>query len=1614
MNCLSSSDGTAGSSRPFRACNGNNCNGPPQSVKRNQACAAGCKMCGGGGNFMYPRKYDFCNCGYKCGWKGPCFHYKYYICELDKLNELINLNTLLNKTSTSTNKYTFDLVNINKGIKNINNDISTSINIIGNKINEISTNIKYSNKNPYILTNKDFMNGAFIIEKPGYYKLCEDIIHENFINSIKDKATPFNSRQLSDKLTAFKVLKSNIKCININKLYYENITNKKEDFLELSYKKYNKKLPKYRVDIDFKTDYCYFVNINNSDEKYLFKYKNINIEDENVCEISINDSYCVINPYFIGGARNTQNTAAIKIACDNVTIDLNNHSISQSKRFVCEQRVYSIIELNKKVFTNSGRNFEPGPQIEQPGCSNITIKNGIIGRTSHFGIHGTNTNMVFIKNVKFIDFEVSGIWLNNAKMCHIDDCYLSGLTNASQPVCELSAFKTTGTSKRGIVDSNYWGIFLNDTAGQVQRMFATESNRFLNDEPPHTGKEIGGNNKKFLDNRALDGPRNTSIKNCSISDIKSNMIQAKVVARLNAFGQMVPIPFSVYQGAHHGMTMSREFILKAIKDGYDNCKNRYNKKYLEINNAYIINTDKFWDITNSKYINSNLYGKIIVNKASLGVNTSQIEDYDLSLQKNSEFLMIDDFYIDSDYIFIRSLLGSKIKNVKIHINDCKCIETSVNFNTHNSDNKIESGTLIEKKHWNNIKIINNTVNFSTDKFERRWSVLSKNSVSPKNVENKYKIASKCIKKDLNKNNNGMFPSIYYPNNNNADMLDKIESTVFKYQSNYINKKLIQNDIEHPEDINDIIDFNKDKLIIKNNRRLFEFIYVEDNFSDNFSNSMDIYTKLQHRTDVFSFEEIYIDKGIKKYIKKQKQKNNTDGNPVVSYDGDYVTYYIGNQTGLTSNELKQDPCKKPDNNLKTLHAKSVLTIPLVNEMLNGREKFRNIDTDRNNGLDSGGHNMIGSFGIHLERAWGVHIDNININSSMVFNGEGGWGENWWGFMANDSCWNTFKNMNISNLAGNPGVAFGFHLSNGSNSNTIDNIKVTGCICEAESYGITADKGSSSNKFSNCLVSESLGHEFAVGYVIRGSDNTFNNCSAERILLVIEDDASDAADGVSAGFIMDTEDEESPLNIGGNIVNNCNSNAIRVISEREFNKYKEDIYDIDEEDDIRIKDEKKLHNIYNLIQKDFLSASRPLFISNKHLLNTTSAGILIIHQNKCIVDNCKVSNITSHGFSAGILASDKLFEYESPILNTNHIFRNNMVDNIISYNPGIFLTNKIGEVGESKVASQGNISNIFKFNKIIYNPYHTNIWDSLLKNESDIISNPNVVGIGDIRLCDRNRFVSLFEKKETNIDIDMILPCFCSDTLVISNTVTNSYNYWTKIPKSYSFYFKNNDLYKKDNLTTLDKLWKLLDYKNIDDFKKSFDIINNIKTILLKNENEGLLLSEYNIGNIKPDNKNMNDIFVKELYNKSFNNIPYSNSNGKLLKYMTRNDKDAWIFSLKSITSLLYLEKLENIKDDLELLEVISLLNHAEVEAELIDEEGVEEEGVEEEGVEGEGEHVEEEDVEGEGEHVEEEDVEEEGVEEEGVKEEGVEEEGVEGEGEHVEEEDVEEEGIDPNN
>ena len=87
ISCANSSDGGSG-----RACSGQKTN--EVMVSKEAACAAGCKKCGGGGNFSQPRtnqrracgvcseNIDECvvltektkfACGYKPGWKGPRF-----------------------------------------------------------------------------------------------------------------------------------------------------------------------------------------------------------------------------------------------------------------------------------------------------------------------------------------------------------------------------------------------------------------------------------------------------------------------------------------------------------------------------------------------------------------------------------------------------------------------------------------------------------------------------------------------------------------------------------------------------------------------------------------------------------------------------------------------------------------------------------------------------------------------------------------------------------------------------------------------------------------------------------------------------------------------------------------------------------------------------------------------------------------------------------------------------------------------------------------------------------------------------------------------------------------------------------------------------------------------------------------------------------------------------------------------------------------------------------------------------------------------------------------------------------------------------------------------------
>ena len=106
--------------------------------------------------------------------------------------------------------------------------------------------------------------------------------------------------------------------------------------------------------------------------------------------------------------------AGIKISTPYVILDLNGYSICQSPQDYCVQRFFSLIQLNSFPFSK-GVGPIPGNNRELKTGNYCIIKNGTLGLSSHQAIIGNENNNIIIENLGILDFEVSGIMLNN---CH--------------------------------------------------------------------------------------------------------------------------------------------------------------------------------------------------------------------------------------------------------------------------------------------------------------------------------------------------------------------------------------------------------------------------------------------------------------------------------------------------------------------------------------------------------------------------------------------------------------------------------------------------------------------------------------------------------------------------------------------------------------------------------------------------------------------------------------------------------------------------------------------------------------------------------------------------------------------------------------------------------------------------------------------------------------------------------------------------------------------------------------------------------------------------------------------------------------------------------------------
>ncbi len=113
--------------------------------------------------------------------------------------------------------------------------------------------------------------------------------------------------------------------------------------------------------------------------------------------------------------------AAITIETENVILDLNNFSIRQSEIHFVQQTFYSHIELASSPFVKLQGPANFGNDIKFG--KNITIKNGILGLSSHHGIHGNGNSNVIIKDLLIKDYGVAAIALNggnNLLICNIN------------------------------------------------------------------------------------------------------------------------------------------------------------------------------------------------------------------------------------------------------------------------------------------------------------------------------------------------------------------------------------------------------------------------------------------------------------------------------------------------------------------------------------------------------------------------------------------------------------------------------------------------------------------------------------------------------------------------------------------------------------------------------------------------------------------------------------------------------------------------------------------------------------------------------------------------------------------------------------------------------------------------------------------------------------------------------------------------------------------------------------------------------------------------------------------------------------------------------------------
>jgi len=130
------------------------------------------------------------------------------------------------------------------------------------------------------------------------------------------------------------------------------------------------------------------------------------------------DNIYPVHPYRLGFF------SAITIETFDVVLDLNGFSMSQSTQHNLRQRFFALIELANTPFIPKTGPADFGMDIDS--ATNVVVKNGVLGLSSHHGIHGNNNEKILIHDLIIKDFEVAAISLNGGNHIYIKDNTIQG------------------------------------------------------------------------------------------------------------------------------------------------------------------------------------------------------------------------------------------------------------------------------------------------------------------------------------------------------------------------------------------------------------------------------------------------------------------------------------------------------------------------------------------------------------------------------------------------------------------------------------------------------------------------------------------------------------------------------------------------------------------------------------------------------------------------------------------------------------------------------------------------------------------------------------------------------------------------------------------------------------------------------------------------------------------------------------------------------------------------------------------------------------------------------------------------------------------------------------